>query len=73
MSVRLIIQDQSVYCLFILEDFSDYNEEDEDDVGETIIIKGIQGECKDNGEGKYRYVGLCIYVCMYVCLSVCSY
>ena len=66
MPIRLIVQDQSV-CLFILEDFSDYNDEDEDDVGETIIVKGVQGECKDNGEGNYRYVWL------YVCMSVCSY
>ncbi len=61
----------SVYaCSFYsLEDFSDYkeeDEEDEDDVGETIIVKGVQGECKDNGEGKYRYVWL--YVCMSVCI-----
>ena len=55
MPIRLIVQDQCV-CLFILEDFSDYNDEDEDDVGETIIVKGVQGECKDNGEGNYRYV-----------------
>ena len=40
------------------QDFSDYNEEDEDEdeIGETIIVKGVQGECKDNGEGKYWYV-----------------
>ena len=49
-------------CCCLLEDFSDYNEDVEEDGGETTIIKGVQGECKDDGEGKYRYVT--IYSCI---------
>ena len=56
------------FYLYSSEDFSDYNEEDEDDGVETIIVKGIQGECKENGEGKYRYVRMYDIVCIQLCI-----
>lgn len=56
------------FYLYSSEDFSDYNEEDEDNGVETIIIKGVQGECKENGEGKYRYVRMYDIVCIQLCI-----
>ena len=56
------------FYLYSSEDFSDYNEEDEDNGVETIIVKGVQGECKENGEGKYRYVRMYDIVCIQLCI-----
>lgn len=58
----LVVYSYNYIIVCSSDDFSDYNEEDEDDVGETIIVTGVQGECKDNGEGKYRYGCMCMCV-----------